>query len=239
MKQLKISCTYNDTLKLEELTEFQGDLKIRTDEDYKKVIKSIEKFGFASPFLVWQHDGINSVLDGHGRLKALQIMKDKGVEIDDIPVIFLSNINNEKDAKDLLLRLNSQYGKMTKKSVSEFIGQDFDLNLDDYQLPAFDLDFSNPFEVQPIPIDDAYREAIKKRDYVSPTTNAPNPVVNEMYLDGGQELTEDEYINQKYSNNNNDDLDTIEQKVEPPQEFKSFDMNIQTSCKCPRCGYEW
>lgn len=26
---------------------------------------------------------------------------------------------------------------------------------------------------------------------------------------------------------------------EAPEDFKSFDENIKTKCKCPRCGYEW
>lgn len=26
---------------------------------------------------------------------------------------------------------------------------------------------------------------------------------------------------------------------EVPEDFKSFDENVKTKCKCPRCGYEW
>lgn len=202
MKQLKITCTYNETLKLDELSDFQGHLKIRNDEDYKKIIKSIEKYGFSFPFFVWKNNDKNLVLDGHGRLRALQIMRENGTEIDDIPVVYVS-VKNEKEAKDLLLRLNSQYGRMTKQSVAEFIGKDFDLNLDDFQLPAFNLDFSTPAE----PIDDYYNQQIARRDYVSPTTHAPdNPVVNEMPLEGGIELSPDAYINQKYEVADNDDF---------------------------------
>lgn len=232
-KQFRITCTYNETLKLDDLQDFQGHLKIRNDDDYKKIIKSIEKHGFSFPFFVWKHDDKNLVLDGHGRLRALQIMRDNGISIDEVPVVYV-DVKNEKEAKDLLLRLNSQYGKMTKQSVSEFIGQDFDLNLDDYQLPAFNLDFSNPFE----PVDDYYNKQIQQRDYVSPTTSAPNPVVNERPLEGGQESSEDDYFAQKYTFNNDDSV-PIEQEIKTPKEFKSFDENIKTSCRCPRCGYEW
>lgn len=200
MKQLKITCTYNETLKLDELSDFQGHLKIRNDGDYKKIIKSIERYGFSFPFFVWKNDGKNLVLDGHGRLRALQIMRESGTEIDDIPVVYVS-VKNEKEAKDLLLRLNSQYGRMTKQSVMEFIGKDFDLNLDDFQLPSFNLDFTTPAE----PTDDYYNQQIARRDYVSPTTRAPaNPVINEMPLEGGIELSPDEYINQRYEVADND-----------------------------------
>lgn len=161
MKQLKIACTYNETLKLDELSDFQGHLKIRNDSDYKKIIKSIEKYGFSFPFFVWKNGGKNLVLDGHGRLRALQIMRESGTEIDDIPVVYV-NVKNEKEAKDLLLRLNSQYGRMTKQSVMEFVGKDFDLNLDDFQLPAFSLDLQGPFES----IDDYYKKQIQQKNYV-------------------------------------------------------------------------
>lgn len=49
-KQFRITCTYNETLKLDDLQDFQGHLKIRNDDDYKKIIKSIEKHGFSFPF---------------------------------------------------------------------------------------------------------------------------------------------------------------------------------------------
>lgn len=36
------------------------------------------------------------------------------------------------------------------------------------------------------------------------------------------------------------DIPNCEPKEEqPPQGFKSFDENMQTAHKCPRCGYEW
>lgn len=66
-------------------------------------------------------------------------MQNDGVEIPPLPVIYV-NCKDEKDAKDLLLRLNSQYGHMTKESVLNFIG-DYDFNLDNFQLPETDIDF--------------------------------------------------------------------------------------------------
>ena len=240
MKEIKITCSYNETLKLDELTDFQGNLKIRTDADYRKIIKSIEKYGFSVPFFVWQNKDKNYVLDGHGRLKALQIMQEEGNVIDNVPVIYCKNIKNEKEAKDFLLRLNSSYGRMTKKSVAEFIGQDFDLNLDDFELPAFNLDFSSPFEQQIEPVDDAYKQAIAQRDYVSQTTTAPNPVVNERPLAGGIEQPESQYVSNTFEVGEGEMFTApIEQIKQAPTEFKEFDTSIPTKCRCPKCGYEW
>ena len=71
---IEINCTGSDTIQLHELTEFQGELKERSAGDVEKIIKSIKKHGFSFPFFVWKNDGKNNVIDGHGRLKALQQM---------------------------------------------------------------------------------------------------------------------------------------------------------------------
>lgn len=137
---LKINCDCADTLKLEEMTEFQGGLKQRKDEDYDKIIKSIKKHGFSFPFYVWKHDGINHILDGHGRYGALKILDERGFLIPALPVVYV-NCKDDEQARDLLLRLNSDYGKMSKESVVDFIG-DYDFDLGDYNLPSCDIDFS-------------------------------------------------------------------------------------------------
>lgn len=121
-----IKCETKDRLPLKDLQEFQGNLKHRTESDYKKIITSIEKYGFSFPFFVWRHDGTNHVLDGHGRLGALQRMRATGAQIPDLPVVYV-DCKDEEAAKNLLLRLNSQYGTMTTESVLDFMaGIDFD-----------------------------------------------------------------------------------------------------------------
>lgn len=123
---VSINCTTEDHLELDQLTEFQGGLKNRTDGDYAKIIVSIQKYGFSFPFFVWNHDGINHVLDGHGRLGALKKLKAQGEVIPPLPVVYV-NCGNEENAKNLLLRLNSQYGQMTAESVMDFMaGLEFD-----------------------------------------------------------------------------------------------------------------
>ena len=123
---ITINCTTEDHLDLGQLTEFQGGLKNRTEADYAKIIVSIQKYGFSFPFFVWAHDDINHVLDGHGRLGALQRLKAQGETIPSLPVVYV-NCGNEENAKNLLLRLNSQYGQMTAESVMDFMaGLEFD-----------------------------------------------------------------------------------------------------------------
>ena len=135
-----INCTGSDTIQLHELTEFQGELKERSAGDVEKIIKSIKKHGFSFPFFVWKNDGKNNVLDGHGRLIALKQMAAAGEEIPALPCVYIS-AKDEAEAKEKLLKLNSQYGHMTAESVLEFVG-DTDIELEDLQLPDTMLKFS-------------------------------------------------------------------------------------------------
>ena len=133
-----INCTGSDTIQLHELTEFQGELKERSAGDVEKIIKSIKKHGFSFPFFVWKNDGKNNVLDGHGRLIALQQMAAAGEEIPALPCVYIS-AKDEAEAKEKLLKLNSQYGHMTADSVAAFLG-DIKIDFDELALPDGVLD---------------------------------------------------------------------------------------------------
>ena len=135
-----INCTGSDTIQLHELTEFQGELKERSAGDVEKIIKSIKKHGFSFPFFVWKNDGKNNVLDGHGRLMALQQMAAAGEEIPALPCVYIS-AKDEAEAKEKLLKLNSQYGHMTAESVADFL-DGMEIELDDLALPDGVLDLS-------------------------------------------------------------------------------------------------
>ncbi len=137
---IKIKCDVKDTLQLSQLTEFQGGLKQREDADFAKIEKSIRKHGFSFPFFVWKHDGINHVLDGHGRLGALNRLVAHGEEIPPLPVVYVK-CKDEAEAKEILLKLNSTYGHMTAESVKEFLG-DLEIEIEDLALPDGFLDLS-------------------------------------------------------------------------------------------------
>lgn len=130
---MKITCDTKDTLPLSELTEFQGGLKKRSDDDLAKIERSIEQYGFATPFFIWKHEGKNKVLDGHGRLQTLKAMQARGETIPDLPVVYI-DLPNEEAAKNLLLRICSTYGEMTAESVADFL-DGLKVNIDDIKLP--------------------------------------------------------------------------------------------------------
>ncbi len=211
MDKLKIECSCKDSLPLKELVDFQGELKKRTDSDIKRIISSIEEHGFTFPFFVWKNDDKNYVLDGHGRLSALKKMKRQGCEILNLPVIYV-NCKDESDAKDLLLKINSEYGKMTKESILKFVNGDFKLDTSDFALSIGKIDFfarteitepteynpsANPFEDSfDEPFNSSFADAENERfnsepefvpeseiiDY--PQTTIPNSVIEETLPNG-------------------------------------------------------
>lgn len=140
--EIKICCKSSDYLNIADMTELQGNLKSRTDIDFDKIKLSIIKYGFSFPFFVWNSDGKNYLLDGHGRFGTLCKMQKDGYSIPPLPVVYV-DCKDKKEAKQKLLRLNSQYGKMTKESVLEF-AEDIDLNFDEIALPDTTIAFAEP-----------------------------------------------------------------------------------------------
>ena len=142
MDEIKVNCKAADTLDIQDMTLFQGELKTRTDADYEHIKKSILEYGFCAPFFIWEHDGINSVLDGTGRYETLQRMKSDGYDVPLLPVAYI-DCKDEATAKKVLLQINSHNGTMTVDSVRDFLG-DVEFNFGDITLPdSGALDFSD------------------------------------------------------------------------------------------------
>jgi hypothetical protein len=140
METIKIKCKTQDSISLDDLVEFQGNLKARTDEDVDLLIKSIKEYGFSFPFFVWKNEGKNWCLDGHGRILALKKLREGGMELPDFPVAYVS-ATDEEEAKQKLLRLNSTYGTITRYGLANFIGE-IDVNYNDLRLCDTYIDFS-------------------------------------------------------------------------------------------------
>lgn len=141
IKTISIKCDCKDYLKLEDMTVMQGGLKERTETDYEKIKKSILTYSFSFPFFIWRSGKTNYLIDGTGRHDCLLKMQEEGYLIPELPVVYIQ-CKNKTEAKQKLLRLNSQYGKMTKESVLEF-AEDIDLNFDEIALPDTTIDFSD------------------------------------------------------------------------------------------------
>lgn len=134
MEPIRIECKGADLLPLDAIEEFQGNLKIRSKKDIEQIIKSIETYGFSFPFFVWNGTGHNYCMDGHGRIQALSEMRRRGLTLPLFPVVYI-DAKDESEAKQKLLRLNSQYGHMSIDSVIEFTSG-IDVEWGDLALPA-------------------------------------------------------------------------------------------------------
>lgn len=139
---IRIECRGADTLPLDAIEEFQGNLKRRGKKEIEQIITSIEKYGFSFPFFVWNGTGHNLCLDGHGRIQALCEMRKRGVLLPLFPVAYI-DARDEAEAKQKLLRLNSQYGTMTIGSVLEFMGT-LEIEDDELSIPSGAITMSLP-----------------------------------------------------------------------------------------------
>jgi hypothetical protein len=150
---IRITCKVADFLPLESIEEFQGNFKKRTKKEIDQIIISIFKFGFSFPFFVWQNEGHNWCLDGHGRILSLREMKKAYYALDDagqilvkkepppalpeLPIVYIE-AENEAEAKQKMLRLNSQYGIIDIEGFREFI-EGLEMEWGDLALPNGEL----------------------------------------------------------------------------------------------------
>ena len=109
----------NQTLPIDRLLEFQGNLKRLTQKNREKLMASILEKGFIAPIFVWDDAGEYRLLDGHQRLKTLLWMRERGWDIPMLPVDIIE-ADNEQDAKEKLLLIASQYGDFTTDGYKEF-----------------------------------------------------------------------------------------------------------------------
>jgi len=138
-KTIIIACEGKTTLPLDVIEEFQGELKHRTKQDVEKIQKSILEYGFSTPFFIWSDKGRNYCLDGHGRIKALADLRKQGYDLPMFPVVYIK-AENEAEAKQKLLLINSHYGNITQSGLEAFINiSDINYDLMNFTVRAGDI----------------------------------------------------------------------------------------------------
>ena len=124
------------------------------------------KYGWSFPFFVWVSGKTNYCLDGHARIKVLKALEEEGYLIPELPVVYIQ-AKNKTEAKQKLLRLNSNFGHFTKESVLEF-AEDIELNFDEIALPDTVIDFTDQSgEIAETEGDDEAPEVDEKSEPVS------------------------------------------------------------------------
>jgi ParB-like chromosome segregation protein Spo0J len=117
--------------------EFQGDLKDLHHNEQEKLKRVLEARGFDVPFFVWKNreDDNFYLLDGHQRQRVMKLydMNDGGNY--EVPIVQIAAAD-VKTAKERLLEITSQYGRITREGLDEFADlaelelDDLDINFD-------------------------------------------------------------------------------------------------------------
>lgn len=129
------------TVPLSELQEFQGELKSLSKENYEKLKAEIANQGFSFTVHIWLDGGKPYILDGHQRVRTMRKMVEEGWECPAIPVSVVE-AENASQAKRKLLGAASQYGKIEKQGLYEFVvqaGIEAEELVAQYEIPGVDL----------------------------------------------------------------------------------------------------
>ncbi len=116
MPTLKITCKGSCDRRLEDLEEFQGELKSLEEGDYDRLRGELEREGFSFPVSIWR----NKIIDGHQRTRVVRQMRADGWKIPRLPCVEI-DAESELHAKRKVLAAASQYGKIQKQGLYEFM----------------------------------------------------------------------------------------------------------------------
>ena len=121
-KTIQIKCEGKTFLPLDAILEFQGNLKRISKDNLQRLKNNIITNGFIAPMFVWDDRGDYKLLDGHGRIKALISLRQEDYDIPLLPVDFI-HAENEKQARQMLLSITSQYGEFEADQLKEWLGE--------------------------------------------------------------------------------------------------------------------
>jgi len=150
-KIIRIECQGAGLMPLEEMIEFQGDLKAMSEEAMQQLKNEMIENGFNSPIHIWKpvKGKKRYILDGHQRCRALASLRDDGYKIPkSLPIDYIK-AKDIKQAKHILLSRVSQYGKTTPGGLYEFM-MDTNMEIEEIKssftipeidIPKFEIDF--------------------------------------------------------------------------------------------------
>ena len=128
-----------------EIREYEGNAKIHTEEQVKKIADSIRQFGMNQPIAI---DENNVIIAGHGRFLAC-----KSLDMEDVPCIRLAHMSEQQKKAYILAdnKLNMETG-FDLSALEAELQTITDFDMGDF---GFDLDFS---------FDDDEEESDRTRD---------------------------------------------------------------------------
>lgn len=137
-----IACEGAAEVDIDDLADFQGTLKVLSDESYQRLRTSILTLGFSFPVQAWRHKGKVHILDAHQRISVLKRLRDEeGFAVPPLPVSWVQATSRGEAAKKLLAA-TSQYGEVTNEGLFEFM-RAYKIDIPDvmtsFRFPEIDL----------------------------------------------------------------------------------------------------
>jgi hypothetical protein len=139
---IRIACEGAGLLTVDEMVEFQGDLKTLSKKNYNRLKKEILETGIGFPFRIWRHDSKAFIIGGHQTKRTLVQMREEGYDIPRVPVSFVE-ARDYTEAKRRVLQDVAQYGQIDRQGLYEFIHDseiDFEMVEANYELPNLDME---------------------------------------------------------------------------------------------------
>ena len=145
MEKIRIKCTTEITMSLDEMNWFPSKLKKHSDLEIQRIRDSIIEDGFLFPIAIGKVGDKNYIVDGECTYNALQQLKYEGFEIPEIPIYYVRC--NEETIKKMILIGTSTNHCVTEISLKEFV-KGTDLNLKNYGFSDSDLiDFHSDVDI--------------------------------------------------------------------------------------------
>ena len=152
---------------INEITPYENNAKIHTEEQIEQIMKSIQEFGMNDPIGIWGKDNI--IIEGHGRLMALQELG-----WTEVPVIRLDDLTDDQRKAYTLIHNQTT------------INTGFDLDILNEELANIDLDMSD-FGFDNIELDNIEEQEIIE-DEVPEVSEEPKAKLGDIYQLGNHRL---------------------------------------------------
>ena len=153
---------------INEITPYENNAKIHTEEQIEQIKKSIEEFGMNDPIGIWSKDNI--IIEGHGRLLAC-----KELGMTEVPVIRLDDLTNDQRKAYTLIHNQTT------------MNTGFDLDILNEELQNIELDMSD-FGFDDIELDDIEEEQEIIEDEVPEVPEEPKAKLGDIYQLGNHRL---------------------------------------------------
>ena len=143
-KTVRITCDPDGRLErvpIGELIQFQAEIKVLTEDGYRRARESILQLGYSFPTMIWH--GHREIIDGHQRnLTVMRMIEQEGYRLGEdgrVPVVSVM-AKDRSEAKLKVLAAASVYGQLDILNLEAFTA-DLPMDFSDLTflaLPGFD-----------------------------------------------------------------------------------------------------